>query len=203
MNEVFEALKRIETTFSLNKEGKESVYREYTNSIYPYYEDFDLVLNALNELKQIKESNPSEVLEETLRDIIMDLEYDDNPFLRDRYYGLLDVKQALIKAKEQEEENARAFGKDIISLNKTLKQTIDEPILYFSRYGNKYVVPQELFEKQCNVLSIINNKEVNMIRFKAVVMINGNADDYNKDEEYKERHLTDKEFELIKEWLDV
>lgn len=62
MNE-FEALKRIETTFSLNKEGKASVYREYTNSIYPYYEDFNLVLNALNELKAIKEAKPSGTLE--------------------------------------------------------------------------------------------------------------------------------------------
>lgn len=62
MDKVFEALKRIETTFSMNKEGKASVYREYTNSIYPYYQDFDLVLNALNELKQIKESKPSEAL---------------------------------------------------------------------------------------------------------------------------------------------
>lgn len=63
MSKELEALKRIETTFELNKEGKESVYKEYTNSIYPYYEDFDLVLNALNELKQIKEAKPSEALE--------------------------------------------------------------------------------------------------------------------------------------------
>lgn len=49
-----EALKRIETTFSLNREGKDSVYRAYTNSIYPYYEDFDLVMRDLEALEIIK-----------------------------------------------------------------------------------------------------------------------------------------------------
>lgn len=49
-----EALKRIETTFSLNREGKASVYKEYANSIYPYYEDFDLVMRDLEVLEIIK-----------------------------------------------------------------------------------------------------------------------------------------------------
>lgn len=55
MSKELEALKRIETTFSMNKQGKESVYRDYTNSIYPYYEDFDLVLNGLKRLDLIIE----------------------------------------------------------------------------------------------------------------------------------------------------
>ena len=53
MSKEIEALKRIETTFSMNRQGKESVYREYTNSMYPYYEDFDLVMNALKRLEEI------------------------------------------------------------------------------------------------------------------------------------------------------
>lgn len=44
----------------------------------------------------------NKALEETLRDIAYDLENDDNPFLRDRYCGLLDVKQSLIESQEQE-----------------------------------------------------------------------------------------------------
>jgi len=47
------------------------------------------------------------------------------------------------------------FNKDIINLNKTLKQSIDKPIFYASRYGNKYIVPQKLFEEQCEVLNIL------------------------------------------------
>ena len=53
-----------------------------------------------NDYESIDNSSPSEALEETLRDIAYDLENDDNPFLRDRYYGLLDLKQALLKAQE-------------------------------------------------------------------------------------------------------
>lgn len=50
-----EALKRIETAFSFNREGKESVYKAYTNSIYPYYEDFDLVMKDLEVLEILKD----------------------------------------------------------------------------------------------------------------------------------------------------
>lgn len=56
-------------------------------------------------------------------------------------------------------------------------------------------------EKLEKAWEVVNNKEVNMIRFKAVVMLNGNANDYNKNEEYKERHLTEEEFDLLKEML--
>ena len=57
MSKEIEALKRIETTFSMNKQGKESVYRGYTNSVYPYYKDFDLVLNALKRFDIIKDKD--------------------------------------------------------------------------------------------------------------------------------------------------
>lgn len=62
----FEALKRIETTFNLNKQNRPSVYNDYTNSVEPYYRDYDLVEKALLELKQIKETKPSEALERIL-----------------------------------------------------------------------------------------------------------------------------------------
>ncbi|MBO7734600.1 MAG: hypothetical protein J6S67_18720 [Methanobrevibacter sp.] len=56
---------------------------------------------------------PNGALEETLRDIAYDLANDDNPFLRARYYGLLDVKQALLKAQEQEFVLSIIFDKNV------------------------------------------------------------------------------------------
>ena len=58
-----EALKRIETAFPFNREGKTSVYKEYTNSIYPYYEDFDLVMSDLEVLEKLKAQEKEKVLE--------------------------------------------------------------------------------------------------------------------------------------------
>lgn len=59
----------------------------------------------------------------------------------------------------------------------------------------------KIIEKELKALDIINNKEVNMIRFRAVEMLNGNADEYNKSEDYSSRHLTQEEFDLLKEVL--
>ena len=52
-------------------------------------------------------------------------------------------------------ENTRAFAKDITNLSNILKQSIDKPIFYASRYGNKYIVPQKQFEEQCEILDIL------------------------------------------------
>lgn len=53
------------------------------------------------------------------------------------------------------QNSGRTFGKDIMNLSNTLKQSIDKPIFYAGRYGNKYIVPQNLFEEQCEVLDIL------------------------------------------------
>lgn len=63
MSKEIESLKRIETTFSMNKQGKESVYREYTNSIYLYYEDFDLVLKGLQRLEAIEKGKNTDIID--------------------------------------------------------------------------------------------------------------------------------------------
>lgn len=103
MSKEIESLKRIETTFSMNKQGKESVYRGYTNSVYPFYEDFDLVLKALQRLESIDNANPSEALE-TLKDMLIGNGINDN--INDYVDNLiLPIKQALLKAQEQEKEN--------------------------------------------------------------------------------------------------
>lgn len=103
MTKEIEALKRIETTFSMNKQGKESAYREYTNSIYPYYEDFDLVLNALKRLEATDNANPSKALKclEILGDVCPEEELSAKKIFCEEYDI---IKQALLKAQEQEKE---------------------------------------------------------------------------------------------------
>lgn len=91
----------IDDTYQLEMVWRLDKNRNYT-MIYP-----------VQRLETIDNSNPSEALEETLRDIAYDLENDDNPFLRDRYYGLLDVKQALLKAQEQEKVLEIIFKKTV------------------------------------------------------------------------------------------
>jgi len=94
-----EALKRIETTFSMNKQGKESAYREYTNSIYPYYEDFYLVLNALKRLEAIDNTNHSEALE-CVNELWQDINVENN--FRNDFKHLETINNYILKAQEQE-----------------------------------------------------------------------------------------------------
>lgn len=54
MSKEMEALKRMETSFVWNKEGKTSVYKNSTNSSIPYYQDFEIVENGLKALEIIK-----------------------------------------------------------------------------------------------------------------------------------------------------
>lgn len=54
MSKEMEALKRMETSFTWNKEGKSSVYKNSTNSSIPYYQDFHLVENALRAIEIMK-----------------------------------------------------------------------------------------------------------------------------------------------------
>lgn len=54
MSKEMEALKRMETSFVWNKEGKTSVYKNSTNSSISYYQDFHLVENALKSLEIMK-----------------------------------------------------------------------------------------------------------------------------------------------------
>ena len=101
-------------------------------------------------------------------------------------------------------ENARAFGKDIINLRETLKQTIDKPLLYVSRYGNKYIVPQKLFERQRNVLEII--KQEPLESGICINYININIE-YPKMQDYEhycmtikeDKRVDENEFEILKE----
>lgn len=118
--EEIEALKRIETTFSMNKQGKESAYREYTNSIYPYYDDFDLVLSALKRLKAIENSKPSKALK--CLELLGDFEW-HNKLLKEQSTDLFNtIEGYILKAQELEKENPKTHD---VNLNKALKD-LDE-----------------------------------------------------------------------------
>lgn len=167
---------------------------EFVNYCDEANEDVGVIEQALQRLEQIDNANPSKAVE-----CILDIKSNYKFYAHNNQtidYQCSVVVQSLLKVQEQEKENARAFGKDIINLNKILKQTIDEPILYASKYGNKYIVPQELFEKQCNVLSIIKEKNVNIAVLKNspdLKYYNYHVSDWRK--------LTQDEFDLLKRWI--
>lgn len=166
MEKEFEALKRIETVFPLNKEGKPNVYKEYSNSVEPFYNDFDLVLNALLELQAIKEAEPSEALETNVVLKFIDgllKRYEDitdyNIYITKEW--LLEVKQALLKAEKLEkawdivkEKNVDVFHfkLDLKRMNKDFSYR-----WYKANYGNYHcgmklqLLTEEEFEliKEC------------------------------------------------------
>lgn len=154
MSKELKALKRIETTFSMNKQGKESVYREYTNSIYPYYEDFDLVLKALQRLEAIDNANPSEALK------CVDVLKEDG-CITTLYQGkaLETIKQALLKAQEQEKslkalEIIKEKRIDIESFYTSFIEGDYDYGFYERRYGTygKYCLTKEEFNLLKEVL---------------------------------------------------
>ena len=196
----------------MDKELKafENIMRIYgeTNSLEGTYNDFLTIKKALQRLEQIDNSSPSEALEymKTLfkcwenlaeKDNLETKEIELEKYIFKENYDT--IKQALIKTQEQ--ENARAFDKDIINLNKALKQAIDEPILYASRYGNKYIVPQELFENQEKVLKIIENKNVDII----MIRMSETLDEYNRmiyKDNFNRKELIEEEFDTLKRWVE-
>lgn len=140
-------------------------------------------------------------------------------------YGINDerfktIRQALLKAQENEKKNAEVFGgrmfnKEIIYLKQTIEQCNDKPIYYMSRsFGNKYIVPEDEYvnfndyaklQNKCqeleDVLEIIKEKCVNIW----FLMSSDTVIDYNT----RIRELDDSEkfvlprieFNLLKEVL--
>lgn len=99
---------------------------------------FDIVEDGLQRLEAIDNSNPSEALKETLRDIEIDLEYDDNPFLRDRYYGLLKIKQALQRLDKYEQVLGNGRLTDRNYKNTTLDLDSCKPYLRLGQLEDIY-----------------------------------------------------------------
>lgn len=139
--EMFRDIKEFETP-----DGSEITVAD----IVPYF--CEKIEKALQRLEAIDNANPSEALEETLRDIAYDLENDDNPFLRDRYYGLLDVKQALLKSQEQEKVLEIILEKNVdIGLLKRSENWLD----YYTRFKHRTGKNTELTEEEFELLKEI------------------------------------------------
>lgn len=98
----------------------------------------------------------------------------------------------------------RDVGKDLRNLQLALLESNDKSIYYISRsFGNKYIVPQEEYEKlnkenaeYKEVLSLIFKKQVDI----NLIMQCETAERYNKylDTIYSYKELNDEQFNKIK-----
>ena len=168
--------------------GRITLHTEYDNdSSYDclnFEDDCNLVEKALQRLETIDNANPSEALKE-VNEIINSLE-EYNKLMRfhkapetatDIMLRKLDiVKQALIKAQEQEV--------DIIHY----KGTVDN-----LRRDN--AILKEIKNEQEKVLEIIKKKEVNIQVFNQCEDVETYNNVYKKQ---KDRQLTQEEFDLLK-----
>lgn len=188
-------------------EAFENIMKVYgdTNSLEGTYDDFLTIKRALKRLEQIDNTEPSEALK--CLEYIGELCYveagdaeEDCVLYAKNYIGFDTIKNYILKAQEQ--ENTRYFGKELINLNNSLKQSIDKPILYVSRYGNKYIVSQKLFENQEKVLNIIKEKDVNFEVFGAFETYKDYEIYYNNKFHLIENKLTEEEFDTLKGWID-
>lgn len=144
----------------------------------PLKKEIDIVNNALLELKAIKEANPSEAIKK-LDDIsyLVLNEIDDlkNKELWKSYFNT--IKQALIKAQEQEKENDRK----------------DNLIKYY----------ESIIREHQQILKIIKEKRVDIESFYKTFI----EDDFNYLDyqimygTYGLELLTEEEFDLLKRWL--
>lgn len=208
----------------LKKLYENSAKKMNKNDILGFDLTFVYLDKVLAELKAIKEANPNEATK-----CLESLRKSANTFcqhlpeqceLNKKYADT--IKQALLKAQEQKKENAecvggRSFNKEVIYLKQSIERCNDKPIFYFSkRYGNKYIVPQEEYEKLNNenaklqnkcqeqekVLEIINKKSV----YIHLLQQCGDVESYNNYfitkyglDEFTERLLlTQEEFDLLK-----
>lgn len=144
---------------------------------------YKVIKEALQRLEQIDNSNPSEALEivdKIVNYILLDEEYgfiDDEEkqaIIRDRDT----IKQALIKAQEQE---------------KTLENF---------EYENKMLIKEntrnvKIIEEQEKVLEIIKEKWVNV----AVLIHSKTVEEYNNNA-HTPYNLTKEEFKLLKRWVE-
>jgi hypothetical protein len=136
--------KELETLEKLKEHLKYERIDNLSNTEY-----YDILNQALHRLESIDNAEPSEALE-CLEEIgFAPLnECCGSPYTRisneyEEDYNT--IKQALLKAQEQELHNGgRLPNKEILSLKQCIEQCKDKPILYISEtYGNKYIVPQK------------------------------------------------------------
>ena len=151
-------------------------------------------------LEAIDNANPSEALEETLKDIAIDLEYDDDPALKDRYYGLLDLKQNLLKAQEDEKlkvDICEMFGLDNLFPYNDTKAILKELEEYMDKRNQLWVdfmKTSKESKEQEKVLEVLKKHKINIYRILDVESVS----QYN---EWENDNLVEEEFELLKRYL--
>ena len=189
MSKELEALNKIQHDFGQLK-GQELV------------KCYETIFNGLKRLESIDNANPSEALKK-LDDIsyLVLNEIDDlkNKELWKSYFNT--IKQALLKAQTNEEENtdygsARERWKIICQ---TIKRMFDFDIEE-KWSGDDKVITQTLIKAQENekVLEILKKKEIDTF----MLMLCDNVEQYNSGLKNKpNRQLTQEEFELLKRWL--
>lgn len=205
LDKVFEALKRIETVFPLNKEGKPNVYKEYSNSVEPFYNDFDLVFNALLELQAIKEAKPSEEMGRlTTKD-------DDGVYRINATTTLDDLIDTLAVYENLGSAN---FIKATLLKAEKLEKELDDKLIFNGNhlmsgfdYKGKQIIAMPLDEynklmKLEKAWEVVKEKNVDV----ALIRLCKDSGEYNgeitlQDEWWHRKLLTQEEFELIKEML--
>ena len=185
MEKEFEALKKLEWLKYMESICKEFLSRKdlymrlnfTSKQAVETLKEIDIIKQALTELKQIKEAKPSEALE-NLKSLDIQV----------KFIGILDIpswekylpniKQALLKAQEQ--ENDRLENQCLDLLGENIKLT--------------------------KILSIIKEKDVdiNYLRFEAVDVkqYNDYIQQLNKVSTKSYWCLTQEEFELLKRWCE-
>ena len=137
MNRLLEGLERLAMPDELHNEECKKAGVELT-------EDYDLIKEALFELKAIKEAKPSEAME-CIKRIWDDIDaYND---FRQDFKGLKIIENYILKAQEQEKALKVIFEKkvDVYMLN-DLGTLEDYNEWVLKKYGTYYQLTQDEFE---------------------------------------------------------
>lgn len=158
MNKELEALERLKTAPTFM--GGTAEYQFCTKSETPLMQDYEIVKQALLELQSIKEAEPSdalktlEVLDKTisplLEPVLAEYEDDLSDKITSNYFAL---RQALLKAREQERENEL--------LKEIIKSFFDKGCTYH-QYTDKDGRLQIEVDDECPIMPLGKFKDVDL-----------------------------------------
>lgn len=181
MSKELKALNRIETFLKENCKH--------------YKQDIGYIKQALKRLEAIDNANPNEALERVIEGAVYDHIYTKQDLEQD----VNSIKQALLKAQEQEK---------IVKEYDLKPYELREALLLYAMYKGEYKgnpLPKlKQAQEQEKVLEIITQKRIDIESFYTTFI--KNCYDYNFYERnygtYGLHKLTQEEFELLKRWLD-
>lgn len=158
MSKELEALERLKTAPTFM--GGTAEYQFCTKSETPLMQDYEIVKQALLELQSIKEAEPSdalktlEVLDKTisplLEPVLAEYEDDLSDKITSNYFAL---RQALLKAREQERENEL--------LKEIIKSFFDKGCTYH-QYTDKDGRLQIEVDDECPIMPLGKFKDVDL-----------------------------------------